>query len=80
MNFCTKFVELQRVQLNWEITQSQEAEAGVKRYILSSGPAKREKGSLVRRKYHRSLFCGQSLIFTFSTKMKKKQIKKTNFS
>ena len=36
MNFCTKLIELQHIQFNWEITQSQEAEMEVKRYILSS--------------------------------------------
>lgn len=36
MNFCTKFIELQHIQFNWEIIQSQEAEMEVKRYILSS--------------------------------------------
>lgn len=70
MNFSTKSVELQQIQLNWEITQSQEAEREVERYILSSGSAK--KDNLVRIKYHGNLFSRQSLIFTFLTKMKKR--------
>lgn len=59
-DFCSKLVGLEHVQLNWEITQSQEAEMEVKRYILSSAPAKKEKINLVRMKYHGNWFCEQS--------------------
>lgn len=47
MNFCTKLVESQHIQLNWEITHSQEAEMDVSFYFCSGGSAKREKGNLL---------------------------------